>query len=80
MSDDFDWKDPECGIIVAPRPGLAVYTNNFGAIIIRQTYESGDPDDDYFVSVFPEDVEALIRALRKEKRSVDANHGRGDGS
>jgi hypothetical protein len=53
-------------IAVEWQPRIAVYTNTSGAIVVRQ--ENEEPfEDDVWVLVRPENVDALIRALMAER-------------
>jgi hypothetical protein len=61
--DSFDWSADD-SVIVKPRPGIAVYENKAGDIVIR-TQNTDDPDDgDHFAFVQPEGVAAIIKALK----------------
>lgn len=61
----FDPFDPKEGVMVVPhQPAIAVYENTQGAIVICQcasAYEEEDP----FIMVRPENLDALIVQLRK---------------
>jgi hypothetical protein len=62
---EFDYFDPDGGLVAIPsQPAIAVYTNLFGAVVIRQQcldYGSEDP----FITVRPEYIERLIAKLRQ---------------
>lgn len=60
--DDFDWSTDDC-VVVPPRPGVAVYPNKRGEIVIRtQDVENGGDD---FAFVREDAVGPLIEALRE---------------
>jgi hypothetical protein len=69
-SDRWKWDEArEGGLVVAEEQRVtAVYTNPFGAVVIRQEASELDnsPDDDPFVFIRPEFVPKLIRALAAE--------------
>jgi hypothetical protein len=51
-------------LVLSAQPAVAVYTNRYGQIVIRQ--EGGISDDgDHFVYVCPQHVEKLITSIRK---------------
>lgn len=65
MSDDFDWNhlDPDEDIL-GHQPRTSIYENVRGAIVIRQ--EAGPlEEDDAWVIIRPENIPALIAALRR---------------
>jgi hypothetical protein len=56
---------PESEDLVLPsQPAVAVYTNRYGQIVIRQE-AMGYQDDDHFVYICPQHLETLIVRLRK---------------
>lgn len=56
---------PESESLVLPsQPAIAVYTNRYEQIVIRQE-ATGYQDDDYFVYICPQHLDALIVRLRK---------------
>lgn len=60
----WDADDPDVVIQAQPRTG--VWTNPFGAIVIcQEAAEYGD--DDPFVMIRPENIDALIRGLLRER-------------
>jgi hypothetical protein len=61
--DRFDW-DADDSVVVAPRPGVAIYENKFGNVVIR-TQNLDDPYDDNFAFVTPEGLSAVIKALKE---------------
>lgn len=61
---DFDSTDNE-SVVTRTRQGIAVYTNLQGDIVIRQ---DGGIEDDSFVFVHQQDLEALILALQTGAR------------
>jgi hypothetical protein len=59
---EFDWhRDPD--VVVPHQSAIAVYFNPHGAVVIRQAGQY--PDDDSWVVVRPENLSALIAALRR---------------
>jgi hypothetical protein len=60
--DDFDWSNDDA-VVIKPRPGVAVYENKFGNVVIR-SQNIDDPGDDYFSFVAPEGLPAVIQALK----------------
>ncbi|MDH2355718.1 hypothetical protein QCM80_34355 [Bradyrhizobium sp. SSUT112] len=68
MSEKFDWDD---GCLVVPfhpeQNETAVYTNNFGDIVLRQKNpHSWNDDKDHLVILRPEHAEAIVRAIIDE--------------
>jgi hypothetical protein len=59
--DDFDWNTEDC-VVVKPRPGVAIYENRAGDVVIRSQNTRGDEDD--FSYIRPESVAAVIKALK----------------
>jgi hypothetical protein len=56
---------PECEDLVIPsQPAIAVYTNRYDQIVIRQEASAYD-DEDKFIYVCPQYLDALIVRLRK---------------
>jgi hypothetical protein len=56
---------PECEDLVIPsQPAIAVYTNRYDQIVIRQEASAYD-DEDKFIYVCPQHLDALIVRLRK---------------
>ena len=56
---------PESEDLVLPsQPAVAVYTNRYGQIVIRQE-AMGYQDDDHFVYICPQHLDTLIVRLRK---------------
>ena len=62
--DDFDWST-EDSVVVKPRPGVAIYENKHGDIVIRTQNAEDGPQDDHFAYVSPEGLPAVIRALKE---------------
>ena len=63
--DDFDWRNEEC-IVVKSQPGIAVYENPHGEMVIR-TQNISDPDfGDHFAYVTPQALPAVIVALKRQ--------------
>jgi len=57
---------PESESLVLPsQPAIAVYTNRYNQIVIRQEATGCDQTEDYFVFVCPQHLDALIVRLRK---------------
>jgi hypothetical protein len=55
---------PESESLVLPsQPAIAVYTNRFGQVVIRQEETFGD-DGDHYIYVCPQFLDALIVRLR----------------
>jgi hypothetical protein len=68
MSQDF-WKSAEQdgSVIIKPVEAIAVYTNEFGDIVIRQRDPMGDSDQ---LIYFPkEQAFALVNAIQSEADS-----------
>ena len=62
--DGFDWASTDdTSIIVKPRPGVAIYENRYGDVVIR-SQNTTDPDFDNFAYLQPENVPAIIKALK----------------
>jgi hypothetical protein len=59
--DDFDWSTDN-SVVVKPQPGVAVYENKAGDVVIRTQDITGD--EDHFAFIAPEGVPAVIRALK----------------
>ena len=59
--DDFDWSTDD-SVVVKPRPGVAIYENRNGDVVIRSQNTRGDEDD--FAFVTPEGLPAVLKALR----------------
>ena len=58
MSEEFDWNKTEDAIVVKPRRAVAVYTNPAGDLVIRQERMEYVDQDDPFVVVPIECVDA----------------------
>jgi transcription initiation factor TFIIIB Brf1 subunit/transcription initiation factor TFIIB len=58
-TEDFDWMTDK-DVIVAHSPGIAVYRNNEGSVVIRQY---GMAAEDVFVVVRREDVKRVVKAI-----------------
>jgi hypothetical protein len=62
--DSFDWSTDD-SVVVKPRPGVAIYENKAGEVVIR-SQNTDDPDDgDHFAFVQPEGLPAVIKALKE---------------
>ena len=62
---DENYSLPESEDLVLPsQPAVAVYTNRYGQIVIRQE-AMGYQDDDHFVYICPQHLDTLIVRLRK---------------
>ena len=59
--DDFDWSNDDA-VVVKPRPGIAVYENKFGDVVVRTQHTAGD--EDYFAYIPAEGLAAVIAALK----------------
>ena len=59
--DDFDWANDDA-VVVKPRPGIAVYENKFGDVVVRTQHTAGD--EDYFAHIPADGLEAVITALK----------------
>jgi hypothetical protein len=62
--DDFDWST-EDSVVVRPRPGVAIYENKYGDIVIRTQNAEHGPQDDHFAYVSHEGLPAVIKALKE---------------
>jgi hypothetical protein len=61
----FDPFDPKEGVMIVPhQPAIAIYENTQGAIVICQCASAYD-EEDPIILVRPENLDALIVALRK---------------
>jgi hypothetical protein len=59
--EEINTEPGEDTIVVHPRPGVKVYDNPHGMIVIRNF---GDPyDDDSFTIVHPDDAQSVANAL-----------------
>jgi|HubBroStandDraft_4_1064222.scaffolds.fasta_scaffold1017490_1 hypothetical protein len=58
--DHFDWTNDD-SVVVKPRPGVAVYENKFGDVVVRTQDLGGE--DDCFAYISPEGLPAVIKAL-----------------
>jgi hypothetical protein len=63
-SDRFDWAHDD-SVVIREQPATAVYTNTSGDIVIRQANAQGD-DDDAFIFLRPENVQALVDTMLAE--------------
>jgi hypothetical protein len=59
----FSWEHDDEDIILEEQPRTAVYENRSGAVVILQE-STGVYDDDQIVRIRPENVPALIKALK----------------
>ena len=59
--DDFDWSNDNA-VVVKPRPGIAVYENKFGDVVVRTQHTAGD--EDFFAYIPAEGLAAVIAALK----------------
>ena len=60
MMDDFDWSGED--VAIEWQGAIAVYENESGGVVIRQQGDDGKGDQ--FVIVRPQNIDALIAALR----------------
>jgi hypothetical protein len=60
--DDFDWSNDDA-VVVKPRPGIAVYENKFGDVVVRTQHTAGD--EDFFAYIPAEGLAAVITALKE---------------
>lgn len=61
----FDWGPSNPDIVIIEQPVTAIYTNPYGAVVIRQESRTGDNDDDPFVIFTRENLLALIHRLQE---------------
>jgi hypothetical protein len=61
--DDFDWST-EDSVVVKPRPGVAVYENRHGDVVIRTQNAEEGPSEDHFAYVSPAGLPAVLKALK----------------
>jgi hypothetical protein len=59
--DDFDWSTDD-SVVVKPRPGVAIYENRAGDVVIRSQCSHGDEDN--FAFITPEALPAVMGALK----------------
>lgn len=65
VSDEFDWKSDR--VVIPTVPGIAVYTNPDGDVVIRQ-FDAYANDGDSFV-YFPKwAAKAIVAAIRRESK------------
>ena len=62
-SSPFDWIKDQADIVLQEQPAIAVYTNPYSAVVIRQKRDYGEDDDVIYVR--PENVPTLIAALKR---------------
>ncbi len=60
----FDWREMQASVVLHEQPTTAVYSNVNGHIVIRQ--EGPDFEDDAIVTIAPENLEAVIHAMREQ--------------
>jgi len=65
--DDFDWMADQA-VVVSHSPGIAIYLNNEGSVVLRQY---GMSAEDSFVIIRREDVKRVAKAI------VEATNGQG---
>lgn len=74
--DDFDWDDDGDCVAVPRQEKIAVYALSSGRVVVRQ--KPWDGEDDHVVVIAPENVPAVIDALRMcmkaEKRTNIGDH------
>jgi hypothetical protein len=63
--DEFDWNTPDESIVVAPRPGIAIYRNRYDDVVVRVQNTSAIYDEDHFAYIRPESLPAVIKALKE---------------
>jgi hypothetical protein len=61
--DEFDWTT-EDSVVVNPRPGVAIYENRAGDVVIRTQNPEDGPQGDHFAYVSPEGLPAVLKALK----------------
>ena len=61
QDDDFLWNSDNDSIVVPEQPGLAVYSNVAGAIVVRE--QGCWPDEDVYLIVQPANAERLAAAI-----------------
>lgn len=64
------WDELEEDVVLERQPRTAVYTNPFGAVVIRQEAASCEPDEDAVVLIRPEHAEAVAQAIMREARLI----------
>ena len=65
--DDFDWMADQA-VVVSHSPGIAIYLNNEGSVVLRQY---GMSAEDSFVIIRREDAKRVAKAI------VEATNGQG---
>lgn len=60
----FDWSQMQDSVVLREQPTTAVYSNVNGHIVIRQEAEVFE--DDPYVTIAPENLEAVIHAMREQ--------------
>jgi hypothetical protein len=74
--DDFDWSTDD-SVVVKPRPGVAVYENKSGDVVVR-VQNTDDPDDgDHFAYLSQEALWPVIKALTEYAPRKSKSNGRG---
>lgn len=72
--DDFDWSDDADCVAVPKQEKIAVYVRPDNLVVVRQ--QPWDGDDDHVVTIAPENVPAMIDALRMcMKAAMSVNSG-----
>jgi hypothetical protein len=71
MTNEEDEKDD--GIVVVPRPGVKVYANSAGMIVVRNFGDANREDDELiYVLVHPDDVDAVAEAMKEWRDTVQS--------
>jgi hypothetical protein len=70
MTNEKDETDGE--VVVAAKPGVKVYANSAGMIVVRNFSDVNrdDEDDLIYVLVHPDDVDVVAEAMKKWRETV----------
>jgi hypothetical protein len=65
--EDFDWYTDD-SIVVPPRPGVAIYENRKGDVVIRTQNVDAPFDEDHFAFLSDEALQPVMAALQRIRR------------
>lgn len=65
-SDDDHWRADNPDLIIPEQRATVVYANRFNAVVIRQE-KTWDMDEDSFVYIHPQHIDALVEKLMEYK-------------
>jgi hypothetical protein len=71
MTNNEDAKDDD--VVVAARPGVKVYSNSAGMIVLRNFADANRDDDEMiYVLIHPDDVDAVAEAMKQWRDTVQS--------